>query len=201
MVVVPVIDLRGTFEGDVMSNDRLTMPDLRVPVADHLQPMLKMYRRLWMSIVDLQEARAAVDEILRARIPIPRKDRPPPLLMALTSAVVVAYARPWVHSRGHSFADRSVPASLLRGLTSRQRQLHDFLIEVRNQDIAHADIDESTIALWLTDNDDRALVWWTRRAFRRWELLDIRRLTIKVEKAMSDRCAELRAGLPHEQWI
>lgn len=98
--------------------------EFRVPVPTRFQPEFRLYRRLWLAQVDLEEAKAAVDEILRLRIPIPRNDRPPPFLLSLTTALVVAYARPWVHSRGQVVAERTAPGSLLKTLTSKQRELH-----------------------------------------------------------------------------
>jgi hypothetical protein len=108
--------------------ERTTEPDIRIQVPAHLQPKVRLYRRLWLAESDLDEAKAALDEILRARIPIPRHQRPPPLLLSLTTALVVAYARPWIDSRGQSMADRKVPACLLRSLTSNQRKAHEFLL-------------------------------------------------------------------------
>ena len=61
-----------------MPNDEDKNPDIRVAVELRLQPQLRLYRRLWLARVDLEEAKAAVDQILRARIPIPRRNRPPP---------------------------------------------------------------------------------------------------------------------------
>jgi hypothetical protein len=175
--------------------------DIRTAVADHLQPELRLYRRLWLAKVDLEEALATVDEILRARILIPRRDRPPPLLMALTTAMVVAYSRPWVHSRGQSAAERTVPASLLRCLTSRQRQAHEYLIELRNREIAHSDADVADLHLRLFLDGESAIVWSAREAFRRAELLDIRRIIVKLQDAIEKRCSELRTVLPNHQWI
>ncbi len=97
--------------------------DIRVPVTAHLQPQLRLYRRLWLAQIDLEEAKAALDEALRARIPIPRHDQPPPLLLSLTTALVVAYSRPWVYSRGQSVAERTVPASLTYIPATRGPQL------------------------------------------------------------------------------
>lgn len=175
--------------------------DIRIAVADHLQPELRLYRRLWLAKIDLEEALATVDEILRARIPIPRREPPPPLLMALTTAMVVAYSRPWVHSRGQSVAERTVPASLLRCLTSRQRQAHEYLIELRNREIAHSDADIVDLHLQLFPDGDSAILRTSSEAFRRAELLDIRRIIAKLQGAIDKRCSELRAVLPNRQWI
>ena len=51
--------------------EREAEADIRTPVPGHLQPKLRLYRRLWLAEMDLEEAKAALDEILRARISIP----------------------------------------------------------------------------------------------------------------------------------
>lgn len=178
-----------------------TEPDLRVPVPDHMEPQLRLYRRLWLAQIDLEEAKATVDEILRARIPIPRRHRPPPLLLSLTTALVVAYARPWLYSRGQSVAEKTVPASLLRSLTSRQRQYHDALIDLRNKEIAHTDADILDLHLRLYHDGHSAILKTSREAFTRADLQIIRRILVKLESAIDAKCEELRATLPHQTWI
>ncbi len=180
---------------------RESEPDIRVPVSAHLQSQLRLYRRLWLAQIDLEEAKAALDEILRARIPIPRRDRPPPLLLSLTTALVVAYSRPWIYSRGQSVAERTVPASLLSSLTSRQREAHNFLVDLRNKEVAHSDADILDVHLWLHPDGHLAILRTSREAFRRSELKEIRRIIEKLEAAIERRCEELRADLPNEAWI
>ncbi len=175
--------------------------DIRIPVSAHLQPQLRLYRRLWLAQIDLEEAKAALDEILRARIPIPRQNRPPPLLLSLTTALVVAYSRPWVYSRGQSVAERTVPASLLRTLTARQRAAHNYLIDLRNKELAHSDADILDLHLRLHPDGHSAILRTSREAFRRSELREIRRIIEKLEVAIERRCEELRMDLPRGSWI
>lgn len=175
--------------------------DIRVQVASHLQPQLRLYRRLWLARMDLEEARATVDEILRARIPLSRTDRPPPLLLSLTTALVVAYARPWIYSRGQSVAERTVPGSLLRVLTAKQRRVHDALIDLRNREAAHSDADILDLHLKLYIDGDTAILRSSREAFRRADLKSIRRTIEKLERAIDQRCEELRYMLPTKIWI
>jgi hypothetical protein len=175
--------------------------DIRVPVALHLQPKLRLYRRLWLAEVDLEEAKAALDEILRAQIPISQREPPPPLLMSLTTAMVVAYARPWVYSRGQSVAERTVPASLLRSLTSKQREAHDYLLDLRNKEMAHSDADIVDLHLRLHPEGHSAILRVRREAFRRSELQYIRGIIIKLEGTLARHCEELRSALPIGTWI
>lgn len=103
----------------------------RVAVRAELEPKLRLYRRLWISGNDLREAKAAIDEVLNSKLLYPRRKEPNALLTALTTALVVSYARPFVNSRGQSaIAERTVPGSLLRVLTARERELHDALWEI-----------------------------------------------------------------------
>lgn len=175
--------------------------EIRVAVAPHLVPQLRLYRRLWLAQIDLEEAKATVDEILRARIPIPRRHRPPPLLLSLNTALVVAYARPWIYSRGQSVAERTVPASLLRSLTSRQRSIHDMLIDLRNQEVAHSDADIVDLHLHLYTDGHSGLLRSSREAFTREQLKVIRRIIEKIEIAIDRKCQELRFFLPLRTWI
>jgi len=181
--------------------ERDTEPDIRTAVPAHLQPKLRLYRRLWLAVIDLEEAKAALDEILRARIPIFRREPPPPLLLSLTTALVVAYARPWIDSRGQSVADRAVPASLLRSLTSNQRKTHDFLLHLRNKEVAHSDADVLDLHLRLYPDGHSAIFRTSREAFTRADLKYIRRIIEKLESEIDRRCVELRATLPNDTWI
>ena len=175
--------------------------DIRVALPPALQPQLKLYRRLYLARIDLEEAKAALDEIWCQRIPLPRRSLPPPLLLSLTSALVVAYARPWVYSRGQSIAEKTVPASLLRTLTSGQRALHDYLVDLRNQEIAHSDADILDLHLRLLSGGDSAILRISRDGFTRAQLKAIRRVIEKLLAAIEERCEELRLTLPLYTWI
>ena len=158
----------------------------RTVIATELQPALRLYRRLYLSYNDLEEAKATVEELLRARLPLPRREPPSALLMAMTTALVVAYARPFVNTRGESkFAERSVPGSLLRVLTSRQREMHNYLLSVRNGEVAHSDADRSEIYLQLSPDGHGAILRVARAPFPRPK----RPICLR---ALVHRCAALR---------
>lgn len=143
-------------------------PFERVSVNAKSEASLRLYRRLWLSRVDLEEAGATVDEILRQNLPLPRRERPGPLLMALTTALVVSYARPFINSRGQSaVAEKAVPGSLLRVLSSREREFHDTLILVRNREVAHSDAEAMELSLRLYPDGDSAILRVSREPFRR----------------------------------
>ncbi len=114
---------------------------------------------------------------------------------------MVAYARPWIQSRGESVADRTLPGSLLRGLNSRQRELHNYLVDLRNKHIAHTDADSIDLHLRLYPSGHAAILRHMREPFRRAELAQIRRVIEKLEAALESKCAELRMVLPNNQWL
>lgn len=167
-----------------------------------LQPKLRLYRRLWISGNDLREAQATIGEILSSDLPYPRRKEPSPLLTALTTALVVSYARPFVNSRGQLvFADRSVPGSLLRVLTSLERELHDALIDVRNKEVAHSDADVLELAIELFPGGDGGICRVTRHPFRRVELHALNRMIEKLVAEIGRRCGDLRKELPLNVWL
>lgn len=174
----------------------------RTTVAPELQPQLRLYRRLYIARTDLEEARAIVEEMLRVKIPLPRKAPPTMLLTSLTTALVVAYARPFVQSRGNTdIAERTVPGSILRVLSSNQRALHDHLIEVRHREVAHSDADILEISLKLHSFGDGSISRVVRSPYRRRELRAIHQIIEKIERELDARCSDLRSELPLEVWL
>ena len=174
----------------------------RVAVAAELQPQLRLYRRLWISGTDLREAQATIKEIIEAKLPYPRRKEPSPLLAALTTALVVSYARPFVNSRGQSVvADRTVPGSLLRVFTALEREMHDALLGIRNREVAHSDADVLELSLELFDGGDGGICRVTRQPFRRVELHALNRMIEKLLAEIGRRCEGLRKELPLNVWL
>lgn len=174
----------------------------RVEIPANLQPQLRLYRRLYLSRIDLDESKAAVEELLSRKIPLPRNNLPSALLLSLTTAIVVAYARPFVQSRGQStVADKALPGVLLKSLTSKQRGIHDYLIDLRNKEIAHSDADVTEIYLNLFKNGDSAIFRSVRTPFTRSELRSILTIIEKLLLAIEQRSEELRSELPHQVWL
>lgn len=173
-----------------------------ITIAKELEPQLRLYRRLVLSRMDLDEATETIDEILRLNLPLPKKHHPSPLLMALTSALVVSYARPFINSRGHSaIAEKTVPGSLLRVFSSEQRAFHDILINLRNQEVAHSDAEAMEITLQIYPDGEGTIVRFGREPLRKSELRALRRMIMKLEKEIECRCAEIRQVLPLGVWI
>lgn len=184
-------------------NEPTDLPDFLVHQAsDELQPQLRLYRRLYLARIDLGEAKATVEDLLARKIALPRRNLPSPLLLAMTTALVVAYARPFVHSRGQSdVAEKSVPGALLRGLTAKEREVHDYLLHLRNKEVAHSDADVLEMSLMLCEDGDGAIFRSTRSPFPRPMLRGILRVIEKLDKALDRKCEDLREELPLDTWI
>lgn len=173
----------------------------RVSVAPEVEPYLRLYRRLWLARLDLEEAAAILNELLAQRIPLPRSKPAGGLLLALNTALVVAYARPFVNSRGNSVADRVVPGSLLRVLNSAERELHETLIAQRNKEVAHSDADFLDLFLEVFPEGDGAILKATRQPMKRVALRTLQRILLKLDREIESRCEELRPILPSRVWL
>lgn len=58
---------------------------------------------------------------------------------ALLSYGLISYARPFIDSRGGKWT--RVPGRFLSSLTSEAREIHDYVLEVRNKLVAHSDFE------------------------------------------------------------
>lgn len=121
----------------------------------------RLFKRIVVSQVDLQQARECAHHILRLdlhstdrkgcslpkflsrilRIGLPstsdRENRS--LLKCLNTALVISYTRPFSGNKGSADVRKELPAGYLDVLSEEQRHLHEELIEIRNRDQAHSD--------------------------------------------------------------
>lgn len=172
-----------------------------ISLSANQEAKLRLYRRLWLTRIDLEETRETIDELIRQKLPLPRRNKPSPLLQSLTVALVVNYARPFISSRGQSVADKAVPGSCLRVLTSNERKSHDALLDIRNRQVAHSDADVLEISLEVFPEGDGVICRVARSPFRQSELRQIRRIVTKLEAEIERNCEELRSHLPHRVWL
>lgn len=178
------------------------MADLdRIEVQAQLLPDLRLYRRLWLSRIDLEEARDIGSELLARKIPLPRRKPMSGLLLALNTALVVSYARPFVSSRGTSVAEKALPGSLLRSFTSEEREFHELLIQLRNREVAHTDADYLELSIEVFEDGDGGIFRAIRAPIRRPPLRLLLRMIAKLERAIESRCEQLRSRLPQNVWM
>jgi len=171
-------------------------------VIPALQPQLRLYRRLYLARIDIEEAKATAEELLTRRIPLPKRKPPNGLLMALTTALVVSYTRPFINSRGQSeIAEKTIPGILLRVFTAKERELHEELLNIRNKEVVHSDAEILEITIKLREDGDIGIFRSPRVPFDRTRLRAIHRMIGKLEKIIDQRCAELRTELPQNAWL
>ncbi len=122
----------------------------------------RKYKRVVLTYFDLIEARSFL-VVLRRYL---QSDDPSPderlLIEALSTATVVAYARPFSGNHERKDAAASVGRDLLPTLSTEQRRWHDRVIELRRTQFAHTDseaanVNVSVIPDWRTQNVFRAL--------------------------------------------
>ena len=99
----------------------------------------RLFKRIVVSSVDLQQAGECAHHILRLGLhsSTDREDRS--LLKCLNTALVIAYTRPFSGNKGSADVRKRLPSEYLDVLSDEQRQLHDELLRIRDQDQAHSD--------------------------------------------------------------
>lgn len=135
------------------------------------------------------------------KIPLPRTKPINGLLLALNTALVVSYARPFVISRGTSVAEKTLPGSLLRAFTSKEREYHEQLIVLRNREAAHTDADFLELSIKVFEGGDSGIFRATKEALRRPAIRALLRMIEKLNAAIDDRCEDLRFKLPQNVWM
>ncbi len=174
----------------------------KVVLNTELEPQLRLYRRLWISRNDLDCAKASIESILKSNLRYPRRKKPEHLLVALTTTLVISYARPIVNSRGQSTtALRTVPATLLKVLTSQERILHDAIIEMRNQEVAHSDAEILELSIQLHPDGDGGISRATIHPLLRVHLHMLNRIIDKLTNEIERLCLNLRMQLPLNVWL
>ena len=174
----------------------------KVVLNTELEPQLRLYRRLWISRNDLDYAKASIESILKSKLRYPRRKQPEHLLIALTTTLVISYARPFVNSRGQSTtALRTVPATLLKVLTSRERSLHDGIIEMRNREVAHSDAEVLELSIQLHTSGDGGISRATIHPLLRADLHMLNRIIDKLTNEIERLCLNLRTQLPLNVWL
>lgn len=97
-----------------------------------------LYGKLSMSALDIAKARSFANQLRKKRwhtFPLVRRGSVPTYQVALTTALVVAYARPFVVGRGGGLAF----PNRLKQYTPEQEELHRRLLKLRHEQFAHTD--------------------------------------------------------------
>ena len=68
---------------------------------------------------------------------------------ALHLALVVSYARPFKRNNKAKDVSETLPAKFLKGLTVDQQALHQLLLTLRDQELAHSDSGPAHLTIWV----------------------------------------------------
>jgi len=60
---------------------------------------------------------------------------------ALNTALIVAYSRPFLKSKGQDSATPSLPSKIIKSFDKSELELHNTILEKRNKAVAHSDAD------------------------------------------------------------
>jgi hypothetical protein len=91
----------------------------------------KQYNRHFISSEDFIEARDYLKEYSEDLSQVIRR--------ALLSAAIVAYCRPFTNNKGKGEAIPTLPKSIVVELDGEERQLHEKLLKLRHEVVAHSD--------------------------------------------------------------
>lgn len=119
--------------------------------------------------------------------------------LAHTVCLVVSYGRIFAESKGNEVASR--PKGILKGLSDRERKMHQRLLRLRGEEFAHSDARPAGFNLPVGDINGVRLPIpisrvMRRHSFARPDLAALESLFQKVGAALSSRFQELSAKLP-----
>lgn len=100
----------------------------------------KLFNRILISYNDFKQAHEIASLLIEGNLyeNYPKENRH--LVIALNMAAIVAYARPFLDSRGN-LAHNRLPGKVLKILNEDERAVHETVLEDRNTMMAHSDAD------------------------------------------------------------
>jgi hypothetical protein len=104
-----------------------------------------LFKRIIISFHDLHEARRFLHELLALGEIEPFVHRRTVVQQALMTAFVVAYGRPFSGNESEARVRPKLPPSFLKGLSPAQKEMHNRLLELRNEEFAHSDPHRSNV--------------------------------------------------------
>ena len=106
---------------------------------------------------------------------------------AFTTALATAYSRPFTPSRGWP----KLPEKLIRPFDSRQKELHNHILELRNLIYAHSDVGYRGIRPFVINGYPTAIEALPPMRFTRDEILCIQSMISIAKESIGNRKVEL----------
>lgn len=138
------------------------MPYRDSKLSTEVRGKIKQFYRLLMSYSDFNQANQIATRIMDEKLHRNGcEDRI--LLEALNSAMVVAYARPFSgNDKNAETKINDLSTKYLKGLSRDEKEIHDIVIEDRNQVIAHSDSEARDYRIQvMTLNEKKILTPWS----------------------------------------
>lgn len=113
---------------------------LELGLSDEAYRELKLFNRVLISYNDFNQAYEVANLLLDGDFyeQYPRKNRQ--LVIALNMAAIIAYARPFLDSKG-DLAHNRLPGKVTKILTDDELEVHEAALQDRNTMMAHSDAD------------------------------------------------------------
>ncbi len=127
-----------------------------------------LFRRLVIAWHDLIDARAALTHLLGADESLPNQV----LTDSLLTSLVMSYGRCFTQSRGPSVAIRNLPHSFLKTLDPDQLAVHHHVLQLRNTEFAHSDVDAAEVQVQAFPEFKSGVLLPSSRRLRSSPLLD-----------------------------
>lgn len=99
----------------------------------------RLFKRNVLSSFDLYQAKMCAHHILSRDLHSSEDEEDRSLLRCLNTALIVSYVRPFSKNRGSETVQAKMPKRYLDVLSAKQRELHDNLVNMRDQEHAHSD--------------------------------------------------------------
>lgn len=161
-------------------------------MQDHLR---KQYRRYELAWYDLYHADNIARQIVEQELYDDARVKRSTKRLALHTALVVTYARPFTEAEGFV----GLPSGVLDALDSDEQELHQALIDLRNKVYAHTDSEFFSIKMETTPENDLRATTSSPRLFHfgmpKDVLRDLTRAIQKLKKEVRQRQEDLENKL------
>lgn len=159
---------------------------------------LRLFNRILISYNDFKQAGGIAELLLEGDLykNYPRENRQ--LVIALNMAAIIAYARPFVDSKG-KLAHNRLSGKVLRILNEGERKVHNVVLEDRNTMMAHSDADANiSIPLVLEMNGRKLLIPKNASPYAVPLLPEAMKMLSEISFKLQEHCFALRREMESE---
>jgi len=159
---------------------------------------LRLFNRILISYNDFKQAHEIATLLLDGNLyeNYPRENRH--LVIALNMAAIVAYARPFLDSRGE-LAHNRLPGKVLKILSTDEMEVHEAVLEDRNTMMAHSDADANiSIPLIMETENGKIVIPKNASAYSTPLLPSSMQILSDMSFKLREHCFELRRQMEPE---